>query len=138
MALTKEAKTILRKVAKHILAEPKRLNMADWIIRKRIPKQKQHDGFAGNIKEYGFARCNTAACIAGWIMLLYDGKNADAVSASIRAREILGLDLYTGGHDLFAVDTWDQPYQSKYMESTTVLDKAKVAAAYINHYIKTR
>jgi hypothetical protein len=47
---------LLEKVKKHILAEPKRINMNNWCYKK--PKSR------------GGPACGTVGCIAGWTVLL--------------------------------------------------------------------
>lgn len=84
---------LLRKVEKHILEEPKRLYMSKWIRRV-----KQHELLdqAGNPREY--ASCGTAACIAGWAVILnnepFDEREPDFFNPSPifeKARTILQL-----------------------------------------------
>jgi hypothetical protein len=50
---------LLRRVEAHILEEPKRLFMRKWVQFKR-----------------DYAECNTAACIAGWAVMLTGDKKA--------------------------------------------------------------
>lgn len=135
MALTKEAKALLRKVRKHILEEPRRFNMSDWISRRYHTSDKHYDGFAGKVKASSYAKCGTAACIAGWTVLIHDGMQSSAISVSGRASQLLGI-TYTD--DLFGVTGWDDPYASQYQKARSVKEKAEIAGRYINHYIKTR
>ena len=56
---------LLRKIQKHILAEPKRFDMTDWVMR----------GKPGSLLEAGeqeieVPKCGTVACIGGWACLL--------------------------------------------------------------------
>ncbi len=57
---------LLRKVVKHILAEPLRLEMADYVIPidKAIVKEEPET----------FPKCGTQGCIAGWTVMLNDTK----------------------------------------------------------------
>jgi hypothetical protein len=61
MILPKLNVALARKVKRHILAEPKRLNMSFWM-----------GDVIGNI---GVPPCGTQACIAGWACLLSVPKN---------------------------------------------------------------
>lgn len=57
---------LLRQVEAHILAEPKRLHMRTWIVRQRHVHKLVNQN--GDSRDY--ARCGTAACIAGWAVLI--------------------------------------------------------------------
>ena len=129
MALTKEAVKMLRKVKRHILAEPKRLYMSDWILRDRGNGKI----YLMSGKERKFAKCGTAACIAGWTVILADREGEGRVGDT--AKEILGLN--DSQHDrLFAPSCWPE----KFHQGTTGDGKkrtAEIAAKRIEHFIKT-
>ena len=61
MKLSRKAVTLLRKVKRHILAEPKRIAMRVWRIEKR--------GIA-NRSVLKIPSCGTVACIGGWVEVL--------------------------------------------------------------------
>lgn len=71
---------LLRKVQHHILEEPKRANIREWVY----PSDK--------------APCGTEACISGWVCILVDGRYEwpacqYGFGARRRAAELLHLDL---------------------------------------------
>lgn len=89
MTLGKEAVSILRRVKRHILVEPKRIAMAYWRLNK------DETPYA---PEKGWPKCGTVACIGGWVETLYrqDHKRSQFKSA----RDILRIS-YDQANDLF-------------------------------------
>lgn len=63
---------ILRRVTKHILASPKRLVMGNWVETKTTYNSWFNDEIRDGSE---YASCGTAACIAGWTVLLTSVKN---------------------------------------------------------------
>jgi hypothetical protein len=124
---------LLRKVKKHILEEPKRFIMGDWVVRKEAPGHQVCDD-DGNYRP--FAKCGTAACIAGWTMLLskVDPSTVDSYSAA--ASELLGIGN-TFHNPLFYTDDWPLEYEAAYKNAKTPAGRARVAARRIEHFIKT-
>jgi hypothetical protein len=136
---------LLRKVAAHILAEPKRLVMEDWIRR---------DFSDGSSKP----PCGTAACIAGWALELTrkpGQRRPRPDHHSALGSELLGMmdpETYEKATDysyefddlkartserLFITDSWPEPYRTKYDAADNQAIKAKVVAQRIEHFIKT-
>lgn len=146
-------KPLFRKVIKHILAEPLRLNMAVVEIHKN--EKPGDDGVYyddGQIRQFNydyeresvstrereFAKCDTAACFAGWGMIL----NGD----SPRKRKGMNWDLYgrkafglneRRAEILFHVDNWPHPFRYKYQHALTDKAAAKVAAALLQKVLDT-
>jgi hypothetical protein len=88
---------LLNDVVGAIRAEPRRLWMPTWILSR---KEFKH--------AFGTRRgpaCGTAGCVAGWMVLLHDGRRralqaARAESVGERAHELLGCEpglLFEGG-----------------------------------------
>jgi hypothetical protein len=125
---------LLRKVKEHILAEPKRLLMDDWIAFASGRKRKT---FINDVcKREHFAKCGTAACIAGWVCLLADGKQPDQ-SVSSRAIDLLEIGDYQGSY-LFFTNLWPNGLGAAYYAAESASKRAEIAAQRIEHFIKTK
>lgn len=120
---------LLRRVQKHILKEPSRLMMSDWIIQKTPDCLKFYND---DDKLVSFPKCNTAACIAGWAVMLHDKHPPERESVQTRAVKILGL--AGGGDSLFLSSYW--VHADQYLRAKTPLQRAKIAAKEIDLYIK--
>ena len=134
LAVSPEAARILRRVARRILEEPRRLEMSTW-GRRRLHR-------AG--------ACNTIGCIAGWTVL--DGKTAAQVkampeealaftmeTAREQATQKLGLTLW-GTTRLFIPDQWPAQFvniDGENPKGRSYAARAKTTAARIEHFIKT-
>lgn len=130
---------LLRRVAKHIAAEPNRLVMADWIVLKA-------DSGMDKVKDWGefshrFPPCNTTGCIAGWTVLLREkvAKSSFAVSdsqnISCRAQALLGLN---GDQSMRLFGAWPYKFQGPYEKAKSAAKRARIAVARIEHFIKTK
>lgn len=124
---------LLRKVAKHIAEEPRRLEMEYMTtpLSKITPKDRPP--------------CGTVACIAGWALILtkearYANTNfpvdesGDEVCADA-AENLLGI---SDGQKLFYVNDWPNPFRDLYVAAKTPRGRASAAAARIEHFIKTK
>lgn len=118
---------LLRKVKKHILEEPKRFLMRYWLVRK-------NSGARLPASHAGFAKCGTAACIAGWTWTLEHPQTPFPGSWDVA--DLLGIDR-ENRFRLFAVDHWPTQFRNKFKDDGTA-ESAKVAAARIEHFIKTK
>jgi hypothetical protein len=76
---------LLRKVKRHILLEPKRLNMGCFIARK---DELQDDPLMYPVK---FPSCGTVGCIAGWAVALSTEKKLKYGRIEGAAKRLLGL-----------------------------------------------
>lgn len=120
---------LLRKVAKHILAEPKRFDMSNF-------------GY-GMSPEEGGPACGTVCCIAGWASVLSLKKPLDApwmvnkVVGELQGCKALRLSPGQGER-LFFVSDWPQEFKEKNWQAITLQQKAEIAAARIEHFIKTK
>lgn len=110
---------LLRKVKKHILEEPKRLMMGDWVTEtKKSP-------------------CGTAACIGGWAVIL-SGKyraNMDAGDVQEEAKELLDVEGMESTR-LFGPVWWPAKFRGGCADDGEEIT-AKIAAKRIDHFIKT-
>lgn len=136
---------LLRKVQKHILAEPRRLNM------NRFGELLDEDTLA----ELGkFAPpCHTQACIGGtacWIerprifnRLL---KEDEETEIAHRAQKLLGLTSDEADRLFYFAEMrhespdnfWPAKFQDAYEAAKTPIAKAKIAAKRIDHFIATK
>lgn len=135
-AITGAPARLLRRVAKHILAEPKRFAMSWWHATGESGKPLTNGMFdEENIPQLIVPECGTVACIAGWAVVLNDGNgNYSAEEIHKRAKELLGDQA---DDKLFGTCNWPNGLGRRYDHSKTRKGKATVAAARINHYIKT-
>lgn len=120
---------LLRRIQEHITKEPKRLFMA-WYITKGEPGAL----FAGDEdKPAQLPPCGTAACIAGWAILLSDKElEAERNGFSSTAGPLLGIED-TGS--VFLADEWPHPFRERYRKAVTRKARAKIAVARIEHLI---
>jgi hypothetical protein len=82
---------LLRRIQKHILAEPKRLDMGNFIVRKS-------DGLGSLVR---FPKCGTVGCIAGWAVTL---STASGSPLSGDAADESACTNYGGAHRPFCED----------------------------------
>lgn len=127
---------LLRRIAKHITEEPRRLDMSGFYYKPRRSFVLDHS--APKVPCYDPAPCGTAACIAGWAVGLELGDVA-AMSTAIRPRaeKLLGIDFIQSSR-LFFVEYWPKNLSQKYERAATVAEKAKVAVTRINRFIRTK
>jgi hypothetical protein len=71
---------LLQRIKKHILEDPKRLDMGMFLARK-----EQHPG------AYKYPACGTVGCIAGWACVLSKENLTRSDEIEQRAAELLGL-----------------------------------------------
>lgn len=119
---------LLKKVRAAILAEPKKFNMSMW--------------FQKDLK----SPCGTTACIAGHAISisrrwskLRTGLAKEAGPAVFdfnkEAKRVLGIKY---SFALFRVDYWPNPFWKEYEHAITPLQRARIAARRIDHFIKTK
>jgi hypothetical protein len=133
---------LLRKVKEHILEEPRRLIMNSWrvlangmdkssLARKAGPNSFRGDG--GEVVE--FANCGTAACISGWACIITGQKRVRDFKS--RGRKILDLNEHQAER-LFLPDSWPNEFYRAYEHANSQKERAKIAAARIDHFIATK
>lgn len=123
---------LLRKIQKHILEEPKRFFMAAYLDQGR-PGSRTSE-FRDQAKR--FPSCGTTACIAGWANILTGARSNEEICDSERAVSRLGIERGRRAQ-LFLDSDWPQPFSSNYERAMTPAKRAKIAAARIEHLIKT-
>ena len=136
--LTQEAVDLLLNVKKHVLKEPNRLMMSGWVLRK-WPGATTFSG--DGLDKIPFARCGTAGCIGGWMILLHDGMSAPRPYGGYvrRATYLLFGDNVSTPPDLFYTDYWDslkQGLKDRYREAKTQKERAEITAEAIDAFIE--
>jgi hypothetical protein len=135
---------LLRTIQRHILAEPKRFRMLDW-IEKQTPTDPTY--IADDSERVSFPKCGTVACIGGWAVLLSKKKPSETGYEGYRAAKILGLNRPTGIIDraasvdserLFFTDVWPIDFAVKFRLAKTPEGRARIAAKRIDHFIATK
>jgi len=119
---------LLEKVKQHILEEPRRLVMGRVKLEGEPGTTPKPNSLmpiyaAGNTYEskQKFPDCGTMACIMGWARIL------DPVAAR------------DGGFGrLCDASTWPKRFRNRYAKAKTPIMRAKIAAARIDHFIKTQ
>lgn len=138
---------LFNKVKEHILEEPNRFLMGDFCLTKEIlGKDHFHGEYCTDDYDepkVKFAACGTAACIAGWAVLLGDGITGkqlnDLNSNQIweRAEKLLGI-TPVEADGLFYEANWPLPYRDRYDDATSQKELAEVGAERIDHFIEHR
>lgn len=130
---------LLRKVQKHILAEPRRLDMNVL-------------GYTLDVIEKTDPPCGTVGCIAGWAALLQNEKwfelsNAEKEGLMDWTEGETALKLTTEeAHRLFIepkyaeteIHAWPLKFATRYLKAKTPRQRAKVTSDRIDHFIKTK
>jgi hypothetical protein len=117
----------LLKIKQHILEEPNRLAMDNW-IQKHEPGTCISDSYSLVIEQI-VPSCGTTGCLAGW-------------SALLRGLDESCFDKYLEAHflgipsSIFFVDNWPNPYRDMYQESISTLEKALVLGKFIDLIIE--
>ena len=120
---------LFEKVKAHILEEPRRFYMGDYVTTPDA------------ISPWEAPACGTVACIAGWAYLLSvkrPSKDANAI-AEDRAVKLLGITL-AESHCLFYAGSWPDEYSHRYIDAENALDytgMAQAAADRIDHFLAT-
>lgn len=122
---------LLRKVAKHIAEEPRRLDMS-FLYRR-----------AALVKEDLRPPCGTVGCIAGWALII--GLKATTFSAAFPIVNGSTVDvtdarklLKVKNDHLFFLSLWPEAFQCDYRAASTPAERASVTVARIEHFIKTK
>lgn len=120
---------LLRRIKKHILEEPKRLEMGVFCEHGEPGEYLISDGI-----ETEFAKCGTAACIAGWASILSGNDQEHPETFATRVLEL----KFGQAARLFYVDKWPKKFATPYENAKNKTQQAKVASARIDHFIATK
>jgi hypothetical protein len=126
---------LLRKVARHILAEPMRYNQNDIISRGK-PGQPYRAR-----EHWMYPACGTVACIGGWLDIFTMKKLPKIPNLNNRRiAKVLGIPphhvraLVAG---IGAIDGWPKEFEQAYLDAKTPRGRAIAADLRIKHFIKT-
>lgn len=123
---------LLRKVQKHILAEPRRLNM-DCILIRDLDTEDTDNPL-----------CGTVGCIAGWAWVI-SGKKGDDFNLADAGKELALRPIeqdrlftepkyaWEGCHS-----TWPIDFAKAYRAASDAETRAEVTSKRIDHFIKTK
>ena len=129
---------LLRRIQRHILAEPGRLDMSSW---------------AQDVSSRASApSCGTTACIAGWAVILTEASKRKIRNLTKQlpyeivpdnytfdedaAARLLGFDSENGAPSLFLVAKWPLRIRARYETGRTPAARAKAASDAIDWAIK--
>lgn len=150
--MTKLNVYLLIKVKKHILDEPMRLRMDQWLMQD-APGTLKHTSMPGynEPNDYEIPKCGTVACITGWGILLNNMEEIkqqdDPFAAFVaRGRMIFGIDPDIEPYDLFFVDQWPQPFFDDFIQAENNFEefgplrvqqeRANITGRVIDHFIE--
>lgn len=113
---------LLKKVAKHIEEEPKRLDMDRWFVEyinlDKLPP------FVPS--------CGTVGCLAGWAAHLGN----QPIRAYEGGRLALELD-HSQARRLFYLDKWPEEFELAYYNARSHDKRVKITVKRIEHFIET-
>lgn len=112
------------------------------LITAKSQKEWRTELMGANDASRTMPPCGTAACIAGWAVVLTDGvpsKIREFMKMRERAAELLNVDAgYSWtSHPLFYAPNWPKPFASRYRNAEGPKKRAIIAAERIEHLIKT-
>lgn len=119
---------LLRKVQKHILEEPRRLNM-DVVLNKVDTKIKHNPP------------CGTVGCIAGWTVMLTGNEGEfGRYDLAVQLLDLNGTQrdkLFREPRMSEELLGWPATFAKRYMRAKTAKTRAKVTSDRIDHFIQT-
>jgi hypothetical protein len=126
--------SLLRQVKAHILAEPKRLIMTQYVVKKSETERyiPHRTGIPSVFGLRSFPECGTVACIAGWGALL-TGMRLDF---EYDYASLFGLTQYQASR-LFNPRMWPGQFQRGTWDDGTP-EAARAAADRIDFFIETK
>lgn len=134
-------KELLLRVKAHILEEPRRLNMSNWIQNAEAGLCVSYEFESGELDIHTLSKdevppCGTVACIAGWACLLSDKKvrNYSAESTAIRSLNI----TFGQSEKLFFPYGWpNKADYEEYQSCGNAEQRAQIVARVIDGFIAT-
>jgi hypothetical protein len=123
---------LLRRIQRHIVEKPNRFLMESFVERGEDGERV----YKSNVPQT-FESCGTAACFAGWAVIL-SKPNLDYVDYNdaeyrYRARSLLGLQW----DDLFYTVNWPKQFSNRWHDAETPAERAQIASDVIDNYIET-
>lgn len=139
-AIRKPNITLLRRIQKHILEEPRRFFM-QGVVETGEPGKPFENSSYGDLSKIA-PPCGTAACIHGWTALLCGKTPKETRNLSFRwSEDKLGIKrdtrrgMFWEQHYLFYSSDWPHSFASRYAKAKTPSSRAKIAAERIEHLI---
>lgn len=125
---------LLRRIQRHILEEPKRVDMIRFIARRGSKKAAAHGATHG----LEFPECGTVGCIAGWAATFTTSRKFRYNSTGVIAAKALKLSCVEA-EILFFEDAWPDKFKLPLwnLEAQTP-EYARVVSDRIEHFIKTK
>jgi hypothetical protein len=131
MAKRKLNVKLLRKIQRHVLDNPKRIDMDCFIERKAEELE------AGRGLEHDtFPRCGTVGCIAGWAVTLSTKERIPYGQIAEKAKALLGLSDIQA-YQLFYVNHWPILWREITNSQYQTRAHAKLVVKRIDHLIAT-
>jgi hypothetical protein len=132
---------MLRRVVKHILAEPARYDQG-IILDKGMPGEVYGlVGILPRAKVQKYPECGIIGCLGGWVATIYGKRQMD--NALEFAEQVLGL-TYHQAKCLFADAAyaaygqgWPEEFVERYKEAKTLRQRALVMQERVEYFIKT-
>lgn len=125
--MTTQQEELYNRVIEHILEEPKRIDMCDWVVPQSCVK-------GGRLPE-----CGTVACFAGWTVAIANNWDYETLiqkrfSISSMAEEALGI---TRQQAVTLFGAWPSDWLDKlYQHGVGTKAYAQVVASFARHYLK--
>ncbi len=142
---------LLQKVKQHILENPARLRMNNWVTNAKIIAG---DGTLTTINNNEFCflgggwgepdtqpipDCGTVGCIAGWTVIIGDNIEPTELGTisgiTERAKELLRISS-DQAEELFYVDDWNISDETAYRKAKTQEARAKIVGRVIDSFSK--
>jgi hypothetical protein len=109
------------------------------------------DELGGKFDDLIPTNCGTAACIAGWAIVIgkqfknplearrvfrwNDPKITPTLNPETEGQKLLGLS-HSQANDLFFVQNWPENFQYDWFETKSIEERAQVAANVIDHFLQ--
>jgi hypothetical protein len=140
--MTKEGEALLLKVKQHILRDPKRLRMGNYILTEgacRIVTKGKKRFFSalpvwGEPELQEIPDCGTVGCIKGWLWI-FMGKDPASHLVFSQIEDRLGISSNDGDR-LFIVSGWPKADARAYYAAKTAAARAKLVAKEIDLFIQ--
>ena len=148
---------IVKKVQHHILEEPKRFDMGEWIRSARSISRQWFESdkeWKAEINS-SYPACGTTACIAGWVAILSNPLKRDKngyllipklhTSISNFAAKKLGLSTKPTSlttQSMFHAENWPEPFNTKFFDENNKVRPnraklAKIAVDRLEYFLET-
>jgi len=131
---------LLLMVREAILKEPKQFIMDHWFSDQTDIRKRGTD-YRHRPNAYEIPNCGTAACIAGWVVTIGNGKTPREIAiqhllgVKTEACNLLNVDGYDASF-LFYVTNWSPHYRKAWKATRSPAKRALIAAKVIDNFIR--